>query len=257
MKKTIFTVIFAAFLSIALVNNSNACTNFLVTKGASTDGSTMITYAADSHVLYGELYYRPAADYPEGTMMDVYEWDTGKYLGQIPQARHTYSVVGNMNEFQVSIGETTYGGLSELRDSTGIIDYGSLMYIALQRAKTAREAIKVMATLTNKYGYASSGESFSIADKNEVWIMEVMPKSVENKGMVWVARRIPDGYISGHANHARITTFPLEDGKKSISFKDIDKINNNQKQLIDILKKHLSSNVISLYLNTEIDEFFF
>ncbi len=226
MKRTLLTLLFTALISVSLVNISNACTNFLVTKGASTDGSTMITYAADSHVLFGELYYRPAADYPAGTMMNVYEWDTGKYLGQIPQVLHTYSVIGNMNEYQVSIGETTYGGLHELGDSTAIIDYGSLMYIALQRAKTAREAIKIMTTLTSKYGYYSSGESFSIADANEVWIMEVMPKTPENQGMLWVARRIPDGYISGHANQARITTFPLANGKTSITFKNIDKINN-------------------------------
>ena len=141
-----------------------ACTNFLISKGASTDGSTMITYAADSHVLYGELYFRPAADYPEGTMIDVYEWDTGKWLGKIKQVPHTYSVVGNINEHQVAIGETTYGGLPELVDTTGIIDYGSLMYLTLQRAKTAREAIKIMGELVAEYGYYSSGESFSSLD---------------------------------------------------------------------------------------------
>lgn len=212
-----------------------ACTNFLVTKGASTDGSTMITYAADSHVLYGELYYRPAADYPEGTMLEVYEWDTGKYLGKIKQARHTYSVVGNMNEHQLAIGETTYGGLPGLVDTTGIIDYGSLMYITLQRARTAREAIKVIGELLAEYGYYSSGESFSISDPNEVWIMEMIGKgspqivkdkrgrtrTVCNKGAVWVAMRIPDGYISGHANQARITTFPLNDPENCIYSPDV------------------------------------
>lgn len=212
-----------------------ACTNFLVTKGASTDGSTMITYAADSHVLYGELYYRPAADYPEGTMLEVYEWDTGKYLGKIKQARHTYSVVGNMNEHQLAIGETTYGGLPGLVDTTGIIDYGSLMYITLQRARTAREAIKVIGELLEEYGYYSSGESFSISDPNEVWIMEMIGKgspqivkdkrgrtrTVYNKGAVWVAMRIPDGYISGHANQARITTFPLNDPENCIYSPDV------------------------------------
>lgn len=204
--------------------NSQSCTNFLITRGASKDGSTMITYAADSHVLYGELYFSPAADYPEGAMLDVYEWDTGKYLGKIKQVRHTYSVVGNMNEYQLAIGETTYGGKSELRDKKGIIDYGSLMYITLQRAKTAREAIKVISELFDEYGYYSSGESFSISDPNEVWIMEMIGKGEGNTGAVWVARRIPDGYISGHANQARITTFPLEDGKTSISSKNLDKI---------------------------------
>ncbi len=188
---------------------SMACTNFLVTKGASTDGSTMISYAADSHLLYGELYYRPAADYPEGTMVKVYEWDTGKYLGEIPQVDHTYSVVGNVNEHQLAIGETTYGGRSELRNEDGIIDYGSLIYLTLQRAKTAREAIKIMTELVANYGYNSSGESFSIADPNEVWILELIGKGADNKGAVWVALQIPDGYISAHANQARIMTFPI------------------------------------------------
>lgn len=204
----------AFLLAFILIGSSAkqavACTNFLVTKGASADGSTMISYAADSHVLYGELYFRPAADYPEGTMMDIYEWDTGKYLGQIPQAKHTYSVVGNINEFQVAIGETTYGGRKELRDTTGIIDYGSLMYITLQRSKSAREAIKVMTELVEEYGYYSSGESFSIADKNEVWMLEIIGKGGKEKGAVWVARMIPDGYVAAHANQARITTFPMQ-----------------------------------------------
>ncbi len=197
------------------------CTNFLVSKGASADGSTMITYAADSHVLYGELYFRPALDYPAGAMLDVYEWDTGKYLGKIPQVRHTYSVVGNMNEHQVAIGETTYGGRPELQDSTGVMDYGSLMYIALQRAKTAREAIQVIADLMSAHGYYSSGESFSISDPNEVWIMELIGKGVGNKGAVWVAQRIPDGYVSGHANQARITAFPLNDPENCLYAKDV------------------------------------
>lgn len=163
-----------------------ACTNFLITKGASTDGSTMITYSADSHELYGELYFRPAADYPEGTMLEVYDWDSGRYLGKIKQARHTYSVVGNMNEHQLAIGETTFGGLPELVDTTGIMDYGSLIYITLQRAKTAREAINVLTGLVAEYGYFSSGESFSIADPNEVWILELIgkgsPLAVKDKG---------------------------------------------------------------------------
>ncbi|MCC6396399.1 MAG: C69 family dipeptidase [Bacteroidetes bacterium] len=189
----------------------HSCTNVLVTKGASKDGSTMITYAADSHTLYGELYFRPAADYPDGAMVDVIDWDSGNFLGRIRQVRHTYSVVGNMNEHQVSIGETTYGGRPELVDTTGLIDYGSLMYIALQRARTAREAIHVMTSLVAEYGYNSSGESFSISDPNEVWIMEMIGKGPGKKGAVWVARRIPDGFIAGHANHARITTFPRND----------------------------------------------
>jgi len=173
---------------------SQACTNYLVTRGASTDGSNMITYAADSHVLYGELYFRPAADWAEGTMIDVYEWDTGKYLGQIPQVPHTYSVVGNMNEFQLAIGETTYGGRSELgtgKQEGALIDYGSLIYLTLQRAKNAREAIKVMTELVENHGYYSSGESFSISDKNEIWILEMIGKGNGEKGAVWVARMIP------------------------------------------------------------------
>lgn len=188
-----------------------ACTNILVTKGATKDGSTLISYAADSHTLYGELYYRPAAAYPAGTMMDIVDWDAGEFRGRIAQAPATFTVVGNMNEYQVSIGETTFGGRSELADSTGIIDYGSLMYIALQRARSAREAIHIMTALVGQYGYGSEGESFSISDAREVWIMEMIGKGPGRTGALWVARRIPDGYISGHANHARITTFPLND----------------------------------------------
>jgi dipeptidase len=223
MKKKLFQ--FLVFLMASSIPVAGiACTNYLVTKGASVDGSTMVTYAADSHVLYGELYHWPAAEHPEGTMLDVYEWDTGKYLGKIKQASKTYNVVGNMNEFQLAIGETTFGGREELVDTTGIIDYGSLIYITLQRSRNAREAIKVMAELVAEYGYYSSGESFSIADKDEVWFMELIGKGVGNKGALWVALRIPDGYISGHANQARITTFTLENKKTSISSKHLDKI---------------------------------
>ncbi len=197
------------------------CTNFLVTKGASKDGSTMITYAADSHVLYGELYFWPAKDYPEGTYLEIYEWDTGKYLGKIKQVAHTYTVIGNINEHQVAIAETTFGGRHELRDSTGIMDYGSLIYVALQRAKTAREAIKIMGDLVKEYGYYSSGESFSIADPNEVWIMEMIGKGVGNKGAVWVAQRVPDGFICGHANQSRIRKFPQNKSKECLYSPDI------------------------------------
>ena len=207
-------------IGLFITQDAISCTNLLISKGATTDGSTMISYNADSHVLYGELYYRPAADYPEGSWFDIYEWDTGKYLGKIKQVKHTYSVVGNMNENQVSIGETTYGGRLELIDTTAIVDYGSLMYITLQRAKTAREAIKIFSELINEYGYYSEGESFSISDANEVWILEMIGKGSPkkdakgkidySKGAVWVAILIPDGYISGHANHARITTFPFQ-----------------------------------------------
>ena len=197
------------------------CTNFLITKGASADGSTMITYAADSHVLYGELYYTPAATHLKDEMLDIYEWDTGKYLGQIKQVENTYSVVGNMNEHQVSIGETTYGGRSELKNPKGILDYGSLMYITLQRAKTARQAVEIIGELVAEYGYYSSGESFSISDPNEVWIIEIIGKGPEQKGAVWVARKIPDGYICAHANQARISQFPLNDPENCLYEKDV------------------------------------
>lgn len=218
--------LFSLALFAGMYFTSQACTNYIVTKGASVDGSVMITYAADSHTLFGELYYWPAATYSEGTLLDVYEWDTGKFLGKIKQAKQTYNVVGNMNEYQVAIGETTYGGRPELETQSGaIVDYGSLIYIALQRSKTAREAIKIMGELVSEYGYASSGESFSIADKNEAWILEMIGKGEGQKGAVWVAIRIPDGYVSGHANHARIQTFPLADGKISITDKQMAKIN--------------------------------
>ena len=225
MKKT--RLFSAILLGAAMLvgSTSEACTNFLFTKGATKDGSTMITYAADSHTLYGELYYRPAADYPAGAMMQVVDWDSGKKLIMIPQVRHTYSVVGNMNEWQLTIGETTYGGREELANEIeGGIDYGSYIYLTLQRAKNAREAIAVLAGFMSQYPYHSEGESFSIADPNEVWILELIgkrPNTVKPElakklkynytdGAVWVARRIPDGYVSGHANQARITTFPQE-----------------------------------------------
>lgn len=212
---------FVLLLGITGTTLSHACTNFLITKGASKDGSTMISYSADSHTLYGELYHWPAARYAKGTLLKVYEWDTQKYLGSIEQASQTYNVVGNMNEFQLAIGETTFGGRSELQDPKGIMDYGSLIYITLQRAKTAREAIKTMTELVAKYGYYSGGESFSIADPNEVWVMEMIGKGADNKGAVWVAVKIPDGYISGHANQARILNFPLNDPENCIYSADV------------------------------------
>ncbi len=216
------TVVLALFLAIVFGSmTADACTNYLVTKGASADGSTMITYAADSHTLYGELYYFPARDHAPGTMVDIYEWDTGKFLGRIPQVPHTYSVVGLMNEHQVAIGETTWGGRSDLRDSTAVIDYGSLMFLALQRARTAREAIDVMASLVAEHGYYSSGESFSISDPDEVWFMDLIGKVPGNSGAVWVARKIPDGYISAHANQARIRQFPLNDKKNCLYAPDV------------------------------------
>ena len=218
--KSIFKTFVVAIAAIYAISPAFACTNFIITKGASTDGSIMVTYAADSHQLYGALYKHNALRNGKG-MLDVTEWDSGKYLGQIPQVKQTYSTVGNMNEHSLIITETTYGGRSELYDPKGIMDYGSLIYIALQRAKTAREAIEVIADLANTYGYASSGESFSIADTEEAWIMELIGKGPENKGIVWVARRIPDGYISAHANQARITTFPLNDKENCLYAEDV------------------------------------
>ena len=213
------SALLTVFLSMTVV--SYACTNFIVTKGASVDGSTMITYTADSYMMYGELYHFPAAKYPEGAMLDVYEWDSGKFLGKIRQARQTFNVTGNMNEHQLAIGETTFGGRDELVNPKGIIDYGSLIYITLQRAKTAREAIKVMTELVEEYGYYSSGESFSIADPNEAWILEMTGKGPGQKGAIWVAVRIPDGYVSGHANQARITKFPMNDPDNCLYSKDV------------------------------------
>ena len=219
MKKNLLVML---LLPILWQMNTTACTNFLVTKGASIDGSVMITYSADSHTLYGELYFKPSKDYPAGTMVDVIEWDTGKLLGKIPQVRHTYSVVGNMNEHQVALGETTYGGREELFHQKGaILDYGSMMYMAMQRAKTAREAIKVMTDMVAAYGYASEGESISVSDPNEAWIFEIIGKGEGQKGAVWVARRIPDGYICGHANQARITQFPLNDPENCLYSPDV------------------------------------
>lgn len=216
--KTILAVVFLYLFNLSIIE---ACTNLLVTKGASADGSTLISYAADSHTLYGELYHWPATAYPEGSTLGVYEWDTGKYLGEISQVSQTYSVVGNMNENQVSIGETTFGGRKECVDTTGIMDYGSLIYIALQRAESARHAIEIMTDLVEEYGYYSSGESFSIADPSEVWILEMIGKGPENRGAVWVAKKIPDGYVSAHANQARITTIDFGNKRECIFSKDV------------------------------------
>ena len=223
MKRFLLTLALVAGTATAF-----ACTNFIVTKGASTDGSVMVTYAADSHQLYGALYKHNGGK-QKSKMLAVNEWDTGRYLGLIEQIPTTYSTVGNMNEHSLIITETTYGGRHELEDKNGIMDYGSLIYIALQRAKTAREAIAVIVELANKYGYASSGESFSIADADEAWIMELIGKGSKldnkgnnlRKGIVWVARRIPDGYVSGHANQARITTFPLNDKENCLYASDV------------------------------------
>ena len=217
MKKLILT---ALAFAVTGAWSAFACTNFIVTKGASTDRSIMVSYAADSHQLYGCLYKHTPVSKP-AALLSVYEWDTGKYLGQIPEVSKTYATIGNMNEHSLIIAETTYGGRHELGEANGIMDYGSLIYIALQRAKTAREAIRVIADLATEYGYASSGESFSIADREEAWIMEVIGKGKYGKGIVWVARRIPDGYVSGHANQARITTFPKNDPENCLYSDDV------------------------------------
>ena len=226
MKKIPF---FLAAVATLAYGAAAACTNFIITKGASTDGSVMVSYAADSPGLYGALYHTPAGTWKAGAMLPVYEWDTGRYLTDIPQIARTWSTVGNMNEHSLIIGETTYGGRSELEDPTGKIDYGSLIYITLQRARTAREAIRTIAELANTYGYASEGESFSIADPDEAWIMELIGKGFQDdgrggnrrKGIVWVARRIPDGYVCAHANQARITNFPLDDPENCLYAPDV------------------------------------
>lgn len=210
-----------AAAAIFHASDARGCTNVIVTKGASADGSCMVSYAADSHVLYGELYFKPEKDWKLGDKLRVYDWDSGQYLGLIDQVEHTYKTIGNMNEHQLIIAETTFGGRSELADPNGIMDYGSLIYITLQRAKTAREAIKVMTDLTKRYGYFSEGETFSIIDKNEAWIMEMVGKGKKEKGSVWVARRIPDGFICSHANQSRITTFPLNDPANCLYAPDV------------------------------------
>ncbi len=221
MKKkiTLLTALFA--LAVLLPTKALACTGLLVGKKASADGSVMISYAADSHTLYGELYYWPAADWEPGSLRQIVEWDTGKPLGFIPQVAHTYSVVGNMNEHQVAITESTWGGRKELGKPNGIMDYGSLIYVALQRSRTAREAIEVITSLVREHGYASSGESFSIADKNEAWVLELIGKGEKEKGAVWVAMRIPDNAICAHANQARIQQIKFNDPENCLYSKDV------------------------------------
>ena len=218
--KRFFKLIALVGLLLGTVSKADACTNFIVTRGASADGSNMVTYAADSHGLYGVLYnYVPAEKLAD--WMDVTEWDTGRYIGQIKQAAQTFRTLGNSNEHSLFITETTFGGRPELEDPKGGIDYGSLIYITLQRAKTAREAIEIIVDLANTYGYCSSGESFSLVDTEEAWIMELIGKGPEDKGIVWVARRIPDGYVSAHANQARITTFPWDDPENCMYAPDV------------------------------------
>lgn len=202
-------------------SRSSACTNVIVTPGASKDGSSLVSYAADSHWLYGELYFHKGGKHKKGSMIDIREWDSNRPLGQIAQVPRTYKTVGNMNQHQLIIAETTWGGRPGLSDKNGIMDYGSLIYITLQRAKTAREAIETIVALANEYGYPSSGESFSIADTKEAWVMDLVGKGTGNKGIVWVARRIPDGYICAHANQARITTFPQDDPENCLFSEDV------------------------------------
>ncbi|MBR0490332.1 MAG: C69 family dipeptidase [Prevotella sp.] len=200
---------------------ASACTNFIVGKNASTDGSVICSYNADSYGMFIGLCHFPAGKHQPGEMRKVYDWDTNKYHGEIPEAAETYNVIGNINEWQVTIGETTYGGREEMVDPDGIIDYGSLIYIALQRSRTAREAIKVMTTLAETYGYNSEGETFTICDPNEAWIMEMMGKGPGSKGVVWVALRIPDDAICAHANQSRIGTFNMKDKKNVLYSKDV------------------------------------
>ncbi len=228
MRKTILKLAVSALAVLSFQPAGNSCTNVIITRGASADGSVLVSYAADSHYLFGELYYHPAADWKAGSMLPIYDWDTNRYLGEIEQVYHTYQTVGNMNEHQLIITETTWGGRTELEDKKGGIDYGSLIYIALQRARTAREAIDVIVNLANEYGYASEGETFSIADKNEAWIMELIGKGTNirngvntQKGIVWVALRVPDGAICAHANQARIGKFPLNDPDNCLYAPDV------------------------------------
>ena len=207
----------ALFLSI----DAGACTNVIVSPGASVDGSSMISYAADSHWLFGELYFRKAQNWRPGSRLAIFEWDTAKPLGDIAQVPHTFQTVGNMNEHQLIIGETTWGGREEQVDTNGVMDYGSLIYITLQRARTAREAIRTIVDLANEYGYPSEGETFSIADPDEAWVMDLVGKGSDRKGIVWVARRVPDGYICAHANQCRITRFPWNDPENCLYAPDV------------------------------------
>ena len=212
-----------ALLMLVSRFDADACTNVIITPGASKDGSSIVSYAADSHQLYGELYFTPAARFGAGSSLQICEWDTQRPLGAIAQVSRTYQTVGNMNQYQLIIAETTWGGRSELlpeKDAVGI-DYGSLIYVTLQRAKTAREAIEIIVSLANEYGYVSEGETFSIADTKEAWVMDIVGKGPDSKGIVWVARRIPDGYICAHANQARITRFPLNDTENCLYAPDV------------------------------------
>ena len=213
------TLLTAALLTVAA--GASACTNFIVARGASADGSVICTYNADDYGMFMGLAHYPAGTHARGEMRKIYDWDTNEYHGEIPEAPVTYNVIGNINEYQVTIGETTYGGREEMIDPQGIMDYGSLIYVALQRSRTAREAIKVMTSLAETYGYNSSGETFTICDANEAWIMEMMGKGPGSKGVVWVALRIPDNAICAHANQSRIGRFDMKDRKNVLYSKDV------------------------------------
>ena len=217
----IFASALMAVAMMGCVSEAEACSNFIVGKKASVDGSVMCSYSADDYGMFQYLCHYPAAKHAKGEMRKIYDWDSNKYHGEIPEAAETYNVIGNINEWQVTIAETTYGGREEMVDSTGIMDYGSLIYVALQRSKTAREAIKVMTTLANTYGYNSGGETFTICDPNEAWIMEMMGKGAGSKGAVWVALRIPDDAICAHANQSRIGKFNMKDKKNVMYAKDV------------------------------------
>ena len=217
----IFASALMAVAMMGCVSETEACSNFIVGKKASVDGSVMCSYSADDYGMFQYLCHYPAAKHAKGEMRKIYDWDSNKYHGEIPEVAETYNVIGNINEWQVTIGETTYGGREEMVDSTGIMDYGSLIYVALQRSKTAREAIKVMTTLANTYGYNSEGETFTICDPNEAWIMEMMGKGAGSKGAVWVALRIPDDAICAHANQSRIGKFNMKDKKNVMYAKDV------------------------------------
>ena len=220
ISKQIKTFALAAIMSASAMEAS-ACTNLIVGKKASVDGSVLVSYNADDYGMFGHLCHYPAGTHQKGEMRKIFDWDTGEYHGEIPEAPVTYNVIGNINEFQLSIGETTYGGREEMVDTTGILDYGSLIYVTLQRAKTAREAISVMTSLVEKYGYCSSGETFSIRDPNEAWIMEMMGTGPGSKGVVWVAMRIPDDAICAHANQSRIGKFDMRDKKNVVCSKNV------------------------------------
>ena len=219
MKKILFilTCLAAAFAAAP----ADACTNVIISKGASANGSVLVSYAADSHMLFGELYFHKAARWKKGAMLSVNEWDTGRHLTEIPQPAETWKTVGNMNEHQLIIGETTYGGREELMQEDGLIDYGSLIYITLQRARTAREAIATIVSLADTYGYCSEGESFSIADREEAWVMDLIGRGDSGKGIVYVAMRVPDGAICAHANQSRIGRFPLNDPDNCLYAEDV------------------------------------